>query len=86
MFWRDMGWNDEEDAVEARDGVCSMTDMFGDNLFWNSLAVPIGFCSCITQGAGRTVASPRCVQKVGLIGKFESSAVARRSEGIYIND
>jgi hypothetical protein len=27
VFWRDMGWNEEEDAVEAREGVCSMTDM-----------------------------------------------------------
>jgi len=27
VFWRDRGWKDEEEAVEARDGVCSMTDM-----------------------------------------------------------
>ena len=29
MFWRDMGWNDEVDAVDAREGVCNMTDMLG---------------------------------------------------------
>lgn len=27
MFWRDMGWKEEEEAVEARDGVCNMTDI-----------------------------------------------------------
>jgi hypothetical protein len=27
VFWRDIGWNDEEEAVEAREGVCNMTDM-----------------------------------------------------------
>lgn len=27
MFCRDMGWKDDEDAVEAREGVCNMTDM-----------------------------------------------------------
>lgn len=27
VFWRDMGWNEEEEAVEARDGVCNMVDI-----------------------------------------------------------
>jgi hypothetical protein len=27
VFWRDMGWNEEDEAVEAREGVCNMTDM-----------------------------------------------------------
>ena len=27
MFWRDMGWNEDDEAVEAREGVCNMTDM-----------------------------------------------------------
>jgi hypothetical protein len=27
VFCRDTGWNDDEEAVEARDGVCSMTDI-----------------------------------------------------------
>jgi hypothetical protein len=27
-----MGWNDEDEAVEARDGVCNMTDMFSSEL------------------------------------------------------
>jgi hypothetical protein len=27
VFWRVIGWKEEEDAVDARDGVCSMTDM-----------------------------------------------------------
>ena len=30
MFWRDMGWNDEDEAVEAREGVCNMTDMLAE--------------------------------------------------------
>jgi hypothetical protein len=25
VFWRDIGWKEEEEAVEARDGVCNMT-------------------------------------------------------------
>lgn len=28
VFCREIGWKDEEEAVEARDGVCNMTDMF----------------------------------------------------------
>lgn len=27
VFWRDRAWYDDEDAVEAREGVCSITDM-----------------------------------------------------------
>ncbi len=27
-----MGWKDEEEAVEALDGVCSMTDIFGSEI------------------------------------------------------
>lgn len=27
VFWRDIGWKEEEEAVEARDGVCNMTDI-----------------------------------------------------------
>jgi hypothetical protein len=27
VFWRDMGWNEEEEAVEARDGVCNIVDI-----------------------------------------------------------
>lgn len=27
VFCREIGWNEEEDAVEAREGVCNMTDM-----------------------------------------------------------
>lgn len=27
MFCRDMGWKEDEDAVEAREGVCSMIDI-----------------------------------------------------------
>lgn len=27
MFCRETGWNEDDDAVDARDGVCSMTDM-----------------------------------------------------------
>jgi len=27
VFCRESGWKDEDEAVEARDGVCSMTDM-----------------------------------------------------------
>jgi hypothetical protein len=27
VFCRDMGWKEDEEAVEARDGVCNMTDM-----------------------------------------------------------
>jgi hypothetical protein len=26
VFWREMGWNEEEEAVEALEGVCNMTD------------------------------------------------------------
>jgi hypothetical protein len=25
VFWRDTGWKEEEDAVDALEGVCSMT-------------------------------------------------------------
>ena len=28
MFCRDMGWNDEDEAVEAREAVCNTTDIF----------------------------------------------------------
>lgn len=35
VFWRVKGWKDDEDAVEAREGVCNMTDIVvsrdGDN-------------------------------------------------------
>jgi hypothetical protein len=27
VFCRDTGWKDDEEAVDARDGVCSMTDI-----------------------------------------------------------
>lgn len=27
MFWRDIGWKDDDEAVDARDGFCNMTDM-----------------------------------------------------------
>lgn len=27
VFWRDIGWKEEEEAVEARDGVCNMMDI-----------------------------------------------------------
>lgn len=29
VFWREMGWKEEDDAVDALEGVCNMTDMFG---------------------------------------------------------
>lgn len=25
VFWRETGWKEEEEAVDAREGVCSMT-------------------------------------------------------------
>jgi hypothetical protein len=28
VFCRDTGWKDDEEAVDARDGVCNMTDIF----------------------------------------------------------
>lgn len=27
VFWREMGWKEDEDAVDAREGVCSITDI-----------------------------------------------------------
>lgn len=39
VFWRDMGWNDEEEAVEARDGVCSMIDMLSSRAFGVGIGV-----------------------------------------------
>lgn len=33
VFWRDIGWNDEEEAVEARDGVCNMMGMLDGDVF-----------------------------------------------------
>lgn len=32
MFCRDIGWKEEEDAVEAREGVCNMTDMLASTV------------------------------------------------------
>lgn len=40
VFWRDMGWNDEDEAVEALDGVCSMTDML---VIARQIVPPLGF-------------------------------------------
>ena len=42
VFWRDSGWKDEDEAVEARDGVCSMTDMVrrADDLVLSGQARP----------------------------------------------
>lgn len=28
VFWREIGWNEEDEAVDALEGVCNMTDMF----------------------------------------------------------
>lgn len=30
VFWRDTGWNEDEEAVEALDGVCSMVLIFAN--------------------------------------------------------
>lgn len=32
MFWRERGWKEDEEAVEAREGVCNITDMLTNAL------------------------------------------------------
>lgn len=36
VFWRDMGWKEEDEAVEARDGVCNMMDIVGLLQFYDN--------------------------------------------------
>lgn len=34
VFCREMGWKEEDEAVDALEGVCNMTDMLERQFFW----------------------------------------------------
>jgi hypothetical protein len=77
VFWRERAWEEDEDAVEAREGVCSITDM----LTMESDTVYTGQ----SQGAGRE--STRnlwnvCSRMLQDTGKASSLGSRRRLDNV----
>lgn len=61
VFWRDTGWKEEEEALDARDGVCNMvaiTPCVARRSFVNPSGGPGQWFLFVRLGFGVSAASP----------------------------